>query len=75
MVIVIPNSNSIWRYIFREKWYGWDPPVHVHLYNQKSLKIIMNKLGYKIEHLSSLNKIDALASSFNSIGFKLDKLR
>ena len=75
VVIVVPNSSSIWRYIFREKWYGWDPPVHVHLYNQKSLKIIMNKLGYKIEYLSSFNKIDALAAAFNSAGFKFNKLK
>ena len=75
VVIVVPNSSSIWRYIFKEKWYGWDPPVHVHLYNQKSLKIIMNKLGYKIEYLSSLNKIDALGSAINTLGFKLNKLR
>ena len=75
VVIIVPNSNSIWRYIFREKWYGWDPPVHVHLYNQKSLKIIMNKLGYKIEYLSSINKIDALAAAISTISFKLNKLR
>ena len=75
VVIVVPNSSSIWRYIFREKWYGWDPPVHVHLYNQKSLKIIMHKVGYKIEYLSSLNKIDALAIALNHSGFKLNKLK
>ena len=75
VVIVVPNSSSIWRYIFREKWNGWDPPVHVHLYNQKSLKIILDKAGYKIEYLSSLNKIDALSSAFKTIGFKFDKLR
>ena len=40
-----------------------------YLYNQKSLKIIMNKLGYKIEYLSSINKIDALSSGLNHIGF------
>ena len=51
------------------------PPVHVHLYNQKSLKIIMNKVGYKIEHISSLNKIDALAGALNHSGFKLNKLK
>ena len=75
VVIVVPNSSSIWRYIFREKWYGWDPPVHVHLYNQKSLKIIMNKLGYKIEYLSSINKIDALSSGLNHIGFRSNKFK
>ena len=39
--IFIPNSNSIWRYVFKEKWYGWDPPIHVHLYNKKALEIIL----------------------------------
>ena len=75
VVIVVPNSSSIWRYIFREKWYGWDPPLHLHLYNQKSLRIIMNKAGYKIEYLSCLNRIDALSIALKTIGFKLNSLK
>ena len=75
VVLVIPNSNSIWRYIFKEKWYGWDPPVHVHLYNQNSLKIMMDKIGYKIDYLTCLNKIDSLGYALNHGGFKLGKLR
>ncbi len=75
VVIVIPNSNSLWRYIFREKWYGWDPPVHVHLYNQNSLKIIMGKIGYKIEYLACLNRIDSFGSALSHRGFKLNKFK
>ena len=60
VVILIPNANSIWRFIFKEKWYGWDPPIHVHLYNKKSLDIIINNAGFKVEYLSSINRIDSL---------------
>ena len=75
VVIVMPNSDSIWRYIFKEKWYGWDPPIHVHLYNKRSLKIIMKKIGYKIDFLSSLNRIDSLSAALSHAGFKVIKLR
>ena len=61
--IFIPNSNSIWRYVFKEKWYGWDPPIHVHLYNKKALEIITNNAGFKVEYLSSINRIDSLYSA------------
>ena len=35
----------------------------------------MNKVGYKIEYLSSLNKIDALSIALNNIGLKLNKFK
>ncbi len=75
IVIVVPNSDSIWRYIFKENWYGWDPPVHIHLYNKDSLKIIMNKIGFSIEYISSLNKIDAFLAAITHRGFKLNKIK
>ena len=59
IIIFIPNANSIWRFVFKEKWYGWDPPIHVHLYNKKSLEIIVNNAGFKVEYLSSINRIDS----------------
>ena len=75
VIIVVPNSDSIWRYIFKEKWYGWDPPVHVHLYNRRSLKFIMKKLGMEIEYLSSLNRIDSLYAALIHAGFKVRKFK
>ncbi len=60
VVIIVPNANSIWRYIFKERWYGWDPPIHLHLYNKRALEIIVNNAGFKVEYLSSINRIDSL---------------
>ncbi len=59
IIIFIPNANSIWRYIFKEKWYGWDPPIHVHLYNKRAIEFISNNAGFKVEYLSSINRIDS----------------
>lgn len=71
VVIVMPNSNSIWRYVFKEKWYGWDPPVHLHLHNIKSIRKMMNEIGLKIEYLSTLNRIDSFFYSLNHAGYKV----
>tara|TARA_A100000164_G_scaffold365746_1_gene385705 strand:- start:255 stop:1187 length:933 start_codon:yes stop_codon:yes gene_type:complete len=70
VVILIPNANSIWRFIFKEKWYGWDPPIHVHLYNKKSLDIIINNAGFKVEYLSSINRIDSFYAALMHAGKK-----
>ena len=68
--IIIPNANSIWRYIFKEKWYGWDPPIHVHLYNKKALEIIIKNAGFKIVYLSSINRIDSFYAALMHAGKK-----
>ena len=68
VVIFIPNANSIWRYVFKEKWYGWDPPIHVHLYNKRALEIITNNAGFKVEYLSSINRIDAFYAALKHSG-------
>ncbi len=59
IIIFMPNADSIWRFVFKEKWYGWDPPIHVHLYNKKALEIIIKNAGFKVEYLSSINRIDS----------------
>ena len=75
VVIVIPNANSIWRYVFKERWYGWDPPIHVHLYNKKALEIIMNNAGFKVEYLSSINRIDSLYAALVHSGKNIVSLK
>ena len=76
VVIFIPNANSIWRYIFKEKWYGWDPPIHVHLYSKRAIEIITKNAGFQVEYLSSINRIDSfyaalMHSGKNTKGLKL----
>ena len=68
IIIFIPNANSIWRFVFKEKWYGWDPPIHVHLYNKKSMEIIINNAGFKVEYISSINRIDSFYAALKHSG-------
>ncbi len=75
VVILMPNANSIWRYIFKERWYGWDPPIHVHLYNRKALEIIANNAGFKVEYLSSVNRIDSLYAAISHSSKNLVSLK
>ncbi len=75
VVICIPNANSIWRYIFKEKWYGWDPPIHVHLYNKKALEILINNAGFKVEYFSSLNRIDSFYAALIHSGINAKSLK
>ncbi len=75
VIIFIPNVNSIWRYVFKEKWYGWDPPIHVHLYNKQALEIIINNAGFKVEYLSSINRIDSLYAAILHSGKNIVNLK
>ena len=75
IIIFIPNANSLWRFVFKERWYGWDPPIHVHLYNKNALEFITNNAGFKIEYLSSINRIDSLYAALIHSGKNLKNLK
>lgn len=68
LVITTPNSNSLSHSYFKHNWRGLEPPRHLYLFNQKSLKNIAIKAGFndkniKIKSFSSLG-IYAVAASF-----------
>jgi len=46
LLIVIPNINSIGRYLFRENW-EWVLPWHLHFYSPKTLSKLVQKAGYR----------------------------
>ncbi|MEE9252988.1 MAG: class I SAM-dependent methyltransferase [Thermodesulfobacteriota bacterium] len=46
LVIVIPNINSIGRYLFKEHW-QWVLPWHLHFYHPKTLMRLVTKIGLK----------------------------
>ena len=51
LIIVIPNEESLWQKIFKKNWYGYDVPRHVYVYNPKSIKILLEKRGFKINNI------------------------
>jgi 2-polyprenyl-3-methyl-5-hydroxy-6-metoxy-1,4-benzoquinol methylase len=48
LVIITPNNNSISHKIFRRNWRGLEPPRHLHIMNRKSLRIIIENIGFVI---------------------------
>jgi SAM-dependent methyltransferase len=74
-ILLMPNANSIWRFVFGCSWYGWDPPVHVHLYSPAALRKILGCCGFRVLDLRSIRRNDSLSTALNQIGFKLGPLR
>lgn len=48
IIIIVPNGDSLWARIFGRNWYGYDVPRHVCTYNPKNLKLLLEKIGFKI---------------------------
>ena len=47
--IAIPNSKSIWKYIFGKNWVsGWFVPFHLFHYDEKSFSQLANKHGFDV---------------------------
>ena len=36
IIISLPNINSFWRFLFKEKWINWHVPYHLHHFNDKN---------------------------------------
>jgi 2-polyprenyl-3-methyl-5-hydroxy-6-metoxy-1,4-benzoquinol methylase len=45
LLVVVPNIDSIGRYIFGTKW-SWILPLHCNFFNPKSLKRLLARCGY-----------------------------
>jgi len=75
LIVLIPNPNSVWRIVFGRRWYGWDPPVHVHHYSALALKLIMQRNGFDIVHIKSIRRHDSLSAALSSIGIHVGFMR
>ena len=51
LIIIVPNGDSLWQRIFSKNWYGYDVPRHVCTYNPKSIKILLEKMGFRINQI------------------------
>ncbi len=48
IIISLPNINSFWRFLFKEKWINWHVPYHLHHFNDKNFIRLINKCGFQI---------------------------
>ena len=53
--IILPNSNSIFRKMFRNNWINWHPPFHISHFNPKNLEDAIQKSGFSISSLKSVS--------------------
>lgn len=57
VIILIPNINSLFFYLFRSYWYPLDPPRHFYHFTPESIKSYLYQTGYRniqIRHTQSV---------------------
>jgi SAM-dependent methyltransferase len=50
MILVFPNTNSLWRRIFGIKWINWHIPYHLHHFDIKKFEKLIKKCELEIIH-------------------------
>jgi 2-polyprenyl-3-methyl-5-hydroxy-6-metoxy-1,4-benzoquinol methylase len=45
LIIRTPNSTSFLSTIFGESWRGWEVPRHLHIFNVKNIRLLINKMN------------------------------
>lgn len=68
LLLLLPNPRSLWRYIFASRWYGWDPPIHVHHYPAPALKALLQSQGFAVRKLRSIRRNGSLAVALQQVG-------
>ena len=48
IIFVLPNKESLWQKITGPKWINWHIPYHLHHFDLRSFKKMINKCGLKI---------------------------
>lgn len=43
-----PNINSIFEKYYKDAWFGYSDDTHLHLFNRKSLKFLLEKSGFSV---------------------------
>ncbi len=49
LIIGIPNFNSLDRVIFKEKWNGYEIPLHLHHFTPDTIQMLLKNYGFKVQ--------------------------
>jgi len=72
LLVVVPNAKSIGVSIFKEH-YNWNAPDHISFFSPDSIKLILNKAGFKVININNLTSPPLLLYSFNNLMKYYDK--
>jgi 2-polyprenyl-3-methyl-5-hydroxy-6-metoxy-1,4-benzoquinol methylase len=62
-----PNQKAFGRYFFGQYWTPWHLPYHRHFYSKRSLAILTEQAGYKIEKFKSATESLALLNTWERL--------
>lgn len=67
LISVTPNGNSYGHHIFKFHWRGLEPPRHLFIFSQKSLRILAQSAGFENPHTwtTAVNAHHFALGSFN----------
>lgn len=65
LLIKTPNTDSLARGWFQEKWYPYDAPRHLILYNPDNLQQLAESLGYRVVGSRNHTSVKCLLNSWD----------
>ena len=48
LFVQTPNINSFFEKIYKDKWFAYSDETHLHLFNRKSLRFLVQKSGFSV---------------------------
>jgi SAM-dependent methyltransferase len=48
LILSVPNTNSIYCWLFRKRWINWHVPYHQHHFNRASLAALAYRTGWRL---------------------------
>lgn len=48
LVVAVPNTGSIYHFLFGKHWINWHIPYHLHHFNRASLRSLAQRAGWRI---------------------------
>lgn len=61
--LTVPNASSLIARLSKQYWYYWDPPRHLHYFNERSIRYALDKAGWSVVDLT-YQTVDEVISSF-----------
>lgn len=68
-IVAVPNHTSFDQKYYKEYWAAWDIPIHLWHFNPITMRVLMMKYGFKVDHILPM-PFDAIYVSMLSEQYK-----
>jgi len=56
LLINTPDVGSLYARILKSRWHLIVPPEHIHYFNKKSIRLLLEESGFRVESISTMDK-------------------